>query len=91
MEVITTKTFAKSLKSLPAKSQSAVMEVVLKLDVAVSLEVSGVDYKKLEGQRKGERYYRIRVGERRIGCEYINPKIILITVLSRSTIYKKFP
>lgn len=91
MEVVATKTFAKSLKALPAKSQSAVMEVVDKLHSAVSLESAGIDYKKLEGQKKGESYYRIRVGEWRIGCEYINPKIILIVVLSRGAIYKKFP
>lgn len=91
MEVVATRTFAKALKALPRKTQESVMEVVLKLHNAQSLESSGVDYKKLEGQKKNERYYRIRVGEWRIGCEYINPKIILITVLSRGDIYKKFP
>ncbi|MBX9782631.1 MAG: hypothetical protein K2X48_04970 [Chitinophagaceae bacterium] len=58
---------------------------------AKSLESSGLDYKKMDGQKKGESYYRIRVGDWRIGLEYLHPKIIVITVLHRGTIYKKFP
>ncbi|MFO0359961.1 MAG: type II toxin-antitoxin system RelE family toxin [Flavobacteriales bacterium] len=37
-------------------------------------------------------YYRIKVGDYRVGLELINPnEIRLITVLHRKDIYKKFP
>ncbi|MEO8961583.1 MAG: hypothetical protein ABI325_06870 [Ginsengibacter sp.] len=60
------------------------------------MQKSGVAYTKMEGQQKGENYYRIRVGEWRIGVDPIaiglkTPSIIIITILSRGEIYKKFP
>ena len=92
MEVIIKKSFLKALKLTPKSVQILVKEIItVKLPQAKNLETSGLDYKKLEGQRKGENYYRIRVGEWRIGVEYLNPKIIIITILSRGSIYKKFP
>ncbi len=65
--------------------------IIDKLKSSTSLENSGVDYVKMEGQKKGENYYRIRLGDWRIGIEYVNPTIIIICILSRGTIYKKFP
>ena len=50
-----------------------------------------LDYTKMEGQRKGENYYRIRIGDWRMGMEYIHPKVIVLRILARGTIYKHFP
>ena len=91
MEVIVKKSFPKALKSAPGYIQEAVKEVITKLVSAKNLESSGLDYTKMEGQKKGENYFHIRLGDWRIGAEYANPKIILITILSRGNIYKQFP
>jgi mRNA interferase RelE/StbE len=91
MEIIIKKSFPKALKAVPKHTQEAVKEIIIKLSLAKNLELSGIDFKKMEGQRKGENYYRIRVGDWRIGAEYINPKILLITILTRGNIYKQFP
>ena len=45
----------------------------------------------MEGQKKGENFYRIRVGEYRIGVENINPKVIVLLIVNRNDIYKLFP
>lgn len=71
--------------------QVSVYTILKTLRTARSLESSGVDYKKMQGQKKGGNYYRIRIGQWRIGIEYIDPEIIVITVLSRGNIYKHFP
>lgn len=91
MEVIFKKSFPKALKATPKHIQEIVKEVIGKLMVAKTLETSGLDYTKMEGQKKGEHYFRIRIGDWRIGVEYVNPKIILITILTRGSIYKQFP
>lgn len=83
--------FVKELKKLPPKIQLSVYEVLKKLRIAESLEKSGTDYKKMEGLKKGESFYRVRVGQWRIGIEYLHPAVIIITVLSRGDIYKSFP
>ncbi|CAN5599433.1 type II toxin-antitoxin system RelE/ParE family toxin [soil metagenome] len=92
MEVIIKKSFIKALKLTPKEIQSRVLEIITEvLPGADNLETSGLDYSKMEGQKKDERYYRIRVGNYRMGVENFNPTIIIITILHRGTIYKKFP
>ena len=91
MEVIITKSYIKDLKFLPREVIIAADEVINKLYTATSLLDSGVDYKKLSGQKKTENYYRIRVGNHRIGCQLIQPTIILITIFNRQNEYKGFP
>ena len=91
MEVIITKSFLKDLKFLPREVIIAADEVINKLFTATSLLDSGVDYKKLSGQKKTENYYRIRVGNYRIGCQLIQPTILLITIFNRQDDYKGFP
>lgn len=91
MEVIFKKSFIKALKSTPKPIQRLTENVISKLETTSSLEKSGVDYTKIEGQKKGEQYYRIRIGDWRMGIEYIHPKIIIITILTRGDVYKHFP
>ncbi|ODS82781.1 MAG: hypothetical protein ABS46_08000 [Cytophagaceae bacterium SCN 52-12] len=79
------------LKRSPKDVQAKVKAVIETLLNAGTLESSGVDYKLLEGQKKGEGYYRIRVGGWRIGIRYIHPDILIITVMARGDIYKHFP
>jgi len=91
MEVIITKNYIKELGKLPKHIIALADEVIDKLYAAKSLQESGVDFTKLEGQKKEEKYYRIRVGDYRIGVNNINPKVLIITIIHRGAIYKKFP
>ncbi|MVM30244.1 hypothetical protein GO755_09375 [Spirosoma sp. HMF4905] len=97
MVITVRKSFIKELQKLPPKIQQSVREVLEELEQAVDLESSGVDYKYMEGQEKNQNYYRIRIGGWRMGIEYSPPideqtaAAIVITILSRGGIYKKFP
>ena len=90
MEVIITKKYVKELGKLP-KSIIALSDAVIdKLPAAKSLQGNGIDITKMEGQKKDEKYYRIRVGDYRIGVNNSNPKNLVITIIHRDAIYKKF-
>lgn len=91
MVVLYVNRFKKDLKSAHKNIQRKVFEVIDKLEAADRLETSGLDCKKMEGQKSRESYYRIRIGDWRIGLEYIHPNITLLRVLSRGEIYKSFP
>lgn len=91
MEVAIARSFIKDLKSAPKPIQLAADAAIRKLIEASSLQTCGLDYTKMEGQRKGENYYRIRIGDWRMGIEYIHPKVIVLRILARGTIYKHFP
>ena len=91
MEIINTKRFTKEVAKTPTHVQLAVRKVIDKLIIADSLETSDVDYTFMEGQKKDENFFRIRIGQWRIGAELVEPDIILLRVLPRGTIYKHFP
>ena len=91
MEVIIKKRYIKDSKFLPKDVVKAADAIIDILADANSLKESGLDYIKLSGQKKDENFYRIRTGNYRIGCELIQPKIIVITIFSRQEDYKKFP
>jgi mRNA-degrading endonuclease RelE of RelBE toxin-antitoxin system len=87
MEIIVTKTFVKQLKLCPAYIQEGTKLILLSLEKAKELkEVPAV--KKLVGHTH---YYRIRVGDYRIGIRFEKPDLLIMTILHRGTIYKKFP
>lgn len=65
--------------------------MIERLETATDLESAGLDYKRMQGQKKSEQYYRIRLGDYRVGIEYLSPGIILLRVLKRGDIYKNFP
>ena len=87
MEIIITKSFEKQLKLVPKnirESAIAVLEALEKTKNVTEIK----DLKKLSGYTN---YYRIRIGNYRMGLQIINPKIIVVTILHRGTIYKIFP
>lgn len=90
MEIVISKKFYKQLNGLPVNVQEQFKVIYYRLKIATNLETSFVDYKKLRQSKKSS-YYRIRIGDYRIGAEYISPKIIIITVLRRRDFYKHFP
>ncbi len=91
MELTYTEKFYKELAKLPARTQQAIRDALIKLKVANSLETSGVDYAMLKGGGKRFKYCRIRVGDYRIGATYVNPNLMIIVVARRGDIYKTFP
>ncbi|MEO8823579.1 MAG: type II toxin-antitoxin system RelE/ParE family toxin [Ginsengibacter sp.] len=91
MEVIVKRGFLKDLRKTPAHIQEKIGDAIGILEKSKRLEESGLDYRKMSGQKKGENFYRIRTGEYRIGVELKPPSIIFITVLHRSEIYRHFP
>ena len=90
MEVVIAKSFLKDLKQKPKQVIASTNKLISILEQSKTLETSGLDYTKLESQKKGEHFYRIRMGEWRIGIEYIHPQII-IRILARGDMYKHFP
>ena len=87
MEIIITKAFEKQLKSVPKYIRESAIVVLEALETAKNVtEIK--DLKKLSGYTN---YYRIRIGNYRIGLQIINPKIIVVTILHRGTVYKVFP
>jgi mRNA interferase RelE/StbE len=80
--------FAKDIRSIKSKDiLSRIKEVVEQVEKAQSLqEVTNI--KKLKG---GRNYYRIRVGEYRIGLAVEGNEITFVRCLDRKEIYRYFP
>ena len=91
MELILRNKFVKQVSKLPKEIQDAVSKDLTTLEESDSLESSGLDIKRMAGQKKNTNYYRIRVGDWRIGIEVDDPFVVFITILTRGDIYKKFP
>jgi mRNA interferase RelE/StbE len=91
MEIVIKKSFKRDFARLPANVQDATQAVLRKLKSADNLETAGVDYVRIRGQKAGHSYYRLRIGQYRMGIEYIAPNLIVITVAVRGGIYKTFP
>ena len=80
--------FAKDLKGVKAKDLlQRIREVIEVIEKANSLaELSNL--KKLKG---GGNYFRVRVGDYRVGIVLENDTIIFVRLLNRKDIYKYFP
>ena len=82
------KSFGKSIEKLKDQTVLAKIEkLILKMETATSItEITGV--KKLSGHKT---YYRIQIGDYRMGFEKIGEKIRLIVIANRKDIYTIFP
>lgn len=80
--------FAKDLRSIrDTKLLAKIKEMIEECKLAASLtELKNV--KKLQGY---ESYYRIRIGDYRVGIEVINEGLIFTRLLHRKDVYKYFP
>lgn len=83
--------FKKDFKRAPDEIQDRVLDIIKTLENAENINSLQIDIKRMEGQKKGESYYRIRVGDWRIGCEILQPNILLLRLMSRGDVYKHFP
>ena len=87
MELEFRKSFAKDLRGTDAIIVERLKTLIEKLEVVNSLdEVTNI--KKLKDV---EDYYRIRVGDYRLGLKFKNNKLIILRFLHRKEIYRYFP
>lgn len=88
MKVLFRASFAKDLRSIKSKETlSRIKEAVEQVEKSQSLkEITNVQ--KLKG---GRNYYRIRVGEYRIGLIIEGDELSFVRCLDRKEIYRYFP
>jgi mRNA interferase RelE/StbE len=83
------KTFLKDLAELPAKHRKSIEELVFGEIPASEAIPDAVDIKRIQGHAH---YFRIRVGDYRIGCEVRERnKVVFYRVKHRKDIYRVFP
>jgi mRNA interferase RelE/StbE len=82
------RSFVKDLERVrDASLKERLKETIAQAEQALAPQEIG-DLKKLRG---GERYYRIRLGEYRIGLMMEGDKIVFVRFLPRKDIYRYFP
>ena len=82
------KDFLKDLKKLRnEKLKSEIISVIFESEKASNLyQINHI--KKLTGYKT---YYRIKLGDYRIGIEFVKEEIIFVVFSHRKDIYRKFP
>jgi mRNA interferase RelE/StbE len=88
MKVLFEKSFGRDLKKIKDKQLlQQVQGVISQVEIATAISnVSNV--KKMQGY---DSYYRIRVGNYRIGIEIVDGQVIFVCFLNRKDIYRYFP
>ncbi len=87
MKVIASKKFEKLLKACPTEMQMKAKSVYEKMLSAKKLsEIPSLE--KLSGYSS---YFRVRVGNYRIGFELVEDQITLLAIGDRKEIYRFFP
>jgi mRNA interferase RelE/StbE len=89
MELLYAKRFSKDLDSIQkeSKTRKALLKELETIKEAGSLgEIKGV--KKIEGYQE---FYRIRIGEYKLGIKIAKNTVELIRFLHRKDIYRRFP
>jgi mRNA interferase RelE/StbE len=89
MEIIFDRSFSKSLNKLTDKGiRNKVEQIIFQVEAANSLS-DVANAKKMQGFKT---FYRIRIGDYRMGVELEDISTLrFIVVLHRKDIYKKFP
>jgi mRNA interferase RelE/StbE len=88
LEVLFEASFARDLKRIRDKALLERIQTVID-EVKAAGEVDQVrSLKKLQGY---ETYYRIRLGDYRVGIEIDSEKVIFVRFLHRKDIYRRFP
>ncbi len=88
MKTLYEQSFGRDLKKVKDKRLlKQVQKIIAQVESANSLS-DLQNAKKLEGYTT---YYRIRVGEYRIGIEVVEGQVIFVCFLNRKDIYRYFP
>ena len=88
MQIEITKKFGKQVDKCQDEKVKAKLSAVIRNIIAAHKLSEIKNLKKLRGHKE---FYRIRMGEYRIGIAYRNKRIILAAFDHRSDIYKYFP
>lgn len=80
--------FAKDLSKMDSATLNKVKRVIEQIESAISLNAIA-QVKKLKGS--AQNYYRIRIGDYRMGIKLENDKVIFIRFLHRKEMYRYFP
>lgn len=87
MQVLFEKTF---LKDIQKYSNDFYNNQLLKLIELLKVQEKFSDIKSVKKMKGGGNYYRIRIGEFRVGLKYNDNKITFIRFMHRKDIYKYF-
>jgi mRNA interferase RelE/StbE len=87
MIVIASKGFVKQLRAVPDDIQKRANDVYKKLHDCKKLS----DVPSLEKLAGHKNYYRIRIGNYRLGFELIEDRIELLAIMHRKEVYRFFP
>ncbi len=88
MKVLFERSFYRDLKRVHNKS---VREQIQQIIVAVKHASSPAQIPHLTKMRGYETFYRIRLGDYRLGIEILNDTVIFVRCLHRRDIYRFFP
>jgi mRNA interferase RelE/StbE len=80
--------FARDLKRVKDKQLLRRVEQVIG-EIKAATELS--DIKRLSKLKGHDTFYRIRLGDYRIGMEVLEDEVILVRILHRKDIYRYFP
>lgn len=88
MEILFERSFERDLRRIRNKRLlEQVRNIIHQVEAAGSLNEL-TQLKKMQGF---DTYYRIRVGDYRIGIELIGGKVVFVRLLARKDIYRYFP
>ncbi|WP_462326005.1 type II toxin-antitoxin system RelE family toxin [Desulfoplanes sp.] len=88
MEISFKKRFIKDLHKIPAQPRNVIEDLVFTTIPQVNTINELHAIKKIQGFSS---FYRLRIGDYRIGIKITNNKIVCYRVLHRKDIYKYFP
>lgn len=88
MQVLFNRKFLKDLAGIPTKTRTKVEGLVFKEIPGYTSPSQIINLEKLKGYTQ---YYRIRVGDYRIGIKISNNELSFERILHRKEIYKIFP
>ncbi|HOJ72202.1 MAG TPA: type II toxin-antitoxin system RelE/ParE family toxin [Syntrophorhabdaceae bacterium] len=88
MKTLYKRTFIRDLSSLPEQVKEKIQAIVFN-EIPNMQDISQISgLKKIRGHK---RYYRIKIGDYRIGIEIRENTIVFMRVLHRKDIYRYFP
>ncbi|MCK6539745.1 MAG: type II toxin-antitoxin system RelE/ParE family toxin [Anaerolineales bacterium] len=88
MKVEFKSSFVRDLKKVKEKQlQNQVLQIIGKVEKSAVIS----EIEQLKKLRGGDVYYRIRLGDYRIGLKVENDKVYFIRFLHRKDIYRYFP
>lgn len=80
--------FARDLKHIRDKQLLKRVQQVIEVTKEASTISDIVDLKKMQGH---DTFYRIRLGDYRIGIEIVGDQVIFVRFLHRKDVYRYFP